>query len=138
MGGKWYDENSGCDAMREEKKKHCNYSSSDTSYPTSTPTSNPTEEDDTADDADKLSLTEAGWCEKCQGKWHDENSGCDEMREEKKKHCNYSSSDTSYPTSTPTSNPTEEDDTADDGDKLSLTEAGWCAKCQGKWYNKAS
>ena len=29
----------------------------------------------------KLSLTEAGWCERCQDKWYDEDSGCDEMRE---------------------------------------------------------
>merc|ERR1712194_498537 len=82
--------------------------------PTSTPTE--TSDDSGSDDGkNKVTLTEAGWCARCKGKWDDEPSGCKDMKKEKKKHCNYSSSDTSYPTSSPTttSAPTDtSDDTA--------------------------
>merc|ERR1712194_99846 len=89
----------------------------------------------------KVTLTEAGWCARCKGKWDDEPSGCKDKKKEKKKHCNYSSSDTSYPTSSPTSTPTEtsDDSGSDDGkNKVTLTEAGWCARCKGKWDDEPS
>jgi len=49
---------------------------------------------------DTPALTEAGWCERCEGKWNDKPSGCAEMKKEKEEHCNY-----------------DEDDDDDDDDK---------------------
>merc|ERR1712238_383243 len=113
--GKWDDTPSGCKEMKKEKKEHCNYSSSGSG---SSSSDNSKDRDDRSSDDGtstttselsgksgksskhsshgdsgvRVALTEAGWCEKCEGKWDDTPSGCKEMKKEKKEHCNYSSS----------------------------------------------
>merc|ERR1711957_1068612 len=91
--------------------------------------------------SDKLTLTEAGWCARCEDDWSNDDNGCADKREEKEEHCAYyTSTPTSAPnddTSTPTSAPNEDDasDSKNSGAKLTLTEAGWCARCEDDWSN---
>ena len=42
----------------------------------SSPTSNKSSNDEV-----EVTLTEAGWCQKCKGKWDDKASGCKDMKQ---------------------------------------------------------
>merc|ERR1712176_411124 len=101
----------GCADQKEDKRDNCEYrnrnvpaGSDDTAYPTSAPT-----EDEARKVAVKLTLTEAGWCAKCQNDWDNEYNGCADQKEDKRDNCAYrnrnvpaGSDDPAYPTSAPT------------------------------------
>merc|ERR1712157_32100 len=39
--------------------------------------------------AAKLTLTEAGWCAKCQNDWDNEDNGCADQKDDKRDNCAY-------------------------------------------------